>query len=403
MELAELREPDQPGFTRRLFSEPYHRSRAWVKDQMEAVGLNVRTDPVGNLIGELMGEELGLPQIALGSHTDTVAGGGRFDGMVGVLGAIEVARLIGQLGQPLRHPLLVADFLGEEPNRFGLSCLGSRAVAGQLTSGHLSLQDQDGQTLAAALAATGSHPENLPKGLWPADRLHCYLELHIEQGSRLQAARVSLGVVTAIAGIHRAVITVRGRPDHAGTATMAERRDALAAAAEVVLLVERLAKEVGEGGSGVATVGRLEVSPGSTNVVPGLATAWAEFRSAQVDWLQDRNRALAAGVAELAARRDLNIAVEWVSAEPPVDCAEGVRHLLRETIEELGQPSMELSSGASHDAAHLARLGPMGMIFIPSQDGRSHCPEEWTAPREVALGVAALLAAVLRLDRCDTV
>jgi N-carbamoyl-L-amino-acid hydrolase len=403
MELAEFREPDQPGFTRRTFSEPYQRSRAWVKELMEAAGLQVRTDPTGNLIGELQGEAPELSQIAVGSHTDTVAGGGRFDGMVGVIGAIEVARLIRQGGQRLRHPLLVADFLGEEPNRFGLSCLGSRAVAGQLTPGHLLRPDESGETLISALLERGSRPADLSEGLWQPERLHCYLELHIEQGSRLQRAGIALGVVTAIAGIHRAVITVSGRPDHAGTTAMNERRDALAGAAEVVLLVERLAREQGEGGSGVGTVGRLEVSPGASNVVPGEARAWAEFRSIEPAWLQDRHLALDAGVAELAARRDLGVSIDWVSAEPPVACSEGVRQAIREALEGLGQPSLELPSGASHDAAHVAHLCPMGMIFIPSRDGRSHCPEEWTEPEEVALGVAALLATVLRLDRRDTV
>ena len=403
MELAEFREPDQPGFTRRLFSDQYQRSRTWVSEQMEAAGLRVRTDPVGNRLGELAGVDPELSQIVIGSHTDTVAGGGRFDGMLGVIGAIEVARLLRQNGVRLQHTLLVADFLGEEPNRFGLSCLGSRAVAGQLSSGYLRLQDQDGQTLAAALAATGSHPENLSQGLWAAERLHSYLELHIEQGTRLERAGVPLGVVTAIAGIHRAVIRVAGRPDHAGTTGMADRRDALVVAAEVVLLVERLAQDSARGASGVGTVGRLKISPGATNVVPGEATAWAEFRSSDEGWLQERHRELDAGVGELATSRGVDVEVDWVSAEPPIDCADGVRREIRKVVQELGCSLLELPSGASHDAAHLAQLCPMGMIFIPSKDGRSHCPEEWSEPPEVALGVAALLAGVVRLDQRDSV
>jgi N-carbamoyl-L-amino-acid hydrolase len=403
MELAEFREPGQPGFTRRLFSEPYQRSRGWVIEQMEAVGLVVRADPLGNLIGELAGDQPELPQIVVGSHTDTVAGGGRFDGMVGVLGAIEVARLLHQGGSRLRHSLLVVDFLGEEPNRFGLSCLGSRAVADQLSPTLLSLRDQDGQTLAAALSAAGSRPDEVSQGLWPTARLHSYLELHIEQGSALERAGVPLGVVTAIAGIHRAVVTVTGRPDHAGTTAMSDRRDALTACAEVVLLVEQLAQESRNDGSGVGTVGRMGISPGATNVVPGRATAWVEFRSSEQAWLQDRHLGLEAGVFEMVARRGVEAKVDWVSAESPIACSEGVRQLIGEVVQELGYPLLELSSGASHDAAHVSGRCPMGMIFIPSQDGRSHCPEEWTAPAEVALGVTALLATVLRLDRRDSI
>ncbi|HUY10256.1 MAG TPA: Zn-dependent hydrolase [Candidatus Dormibacteraeota bacterium] len=398
MELAEFREQDQPGHTRRVFSEPYQQSRAWVEEQMEKVGLVVHPDPVGNLIGELAGADPGLPAIVLGSHTDTVAGGGRFDGMVGVVGAIEVARLLRVGGVPLRHPLWIVDFVGEEPNRFGLSCLGSRAVTGLLSPADLGLLDQAGQTLGAALSATGARPGDLAAGVWPAGNLYAYLELHIEQGATLERAGVGLGVVTAIAGIHRAVVTIRGRADHSGTTTMAARRDALAAGAEVVLLVERLGQTAAEDGSGVATVGRLEVTPGAANVVPGQVAAWVEFRGAVESWLRDRHLQLEVGVRELARRRDVGGSVEWLSSGPPVSCAEEVRQLIRTAGEELGQSLLDLPSGASHDAVHLAHLCPMGMIFVPSRDGRSHCPEEWTEPAEVALGVTALLAAVLRLD-----
>jgi N-carbamoyl-L-amino-acid hydrolase len=210
-------------------------------------------------------------------------------------------------------------------------------------------------------------------------------------------------VVTAIAGIHRAVVTVTGRPDHAGTTAMSDRRDALTACAEVVLLVEQLAQESRNDGSGVGTVGRMGISPGATNVVPGRATAWVEFRSSEQAWLQDRHLGLEAGVFEMVARRGVEAKVDWVSAESPIACSEGVRQLIGEVVQELGYPLLELSSGASHDAAHVSGRCPMGMIFIPSQDGRSHCPEEWTAPAEVALGVTALLATVLRLDRRDSI
>ncbi|MGH7704627.1 MAG: Zn-dependent hydrolase [Candidatus Dormibacteria bacterium] len=392
MELAEFCERDQPGFTRRVFSEPYRRSREWVRARMEAAGLAVRVDAVGNLLGELPGTEPGLPPIALGSHTDTVAGGGRFDGMVGVLGAIEVARL----GEGWRHPILVADFLGEEPNAFGLSCLGSQAVAGQLTPAHLELSDGSGNTLAGALATWGRPPERLAEALWSNRAPLAYLELHIEQGRRLEHAGLPLGVVTGIAGIHRAVAKLSGRADHAGTAAMGGRRDALAGAAELVLLVERLAQA---GGAGVGTVGRLEIDPGATNVVPGAATAGLEFRSADAGWLQERHRQLEVGLRELSQRRGLALELEWVSAGAPVLCSEPLRRLIREALEELGEAPLELESGASHDAAHLAAICPVGMIFIPSRDGRSHCPEEWSEPGQVALGVAALLAVVQRLDR----
>jgi beta-ureidopropionase / N-carbamoyl-L-amino-acid hydrolase len=402
MELAEFREPDQPGWTRRVFSESYMRSRAWTRDLMASAGLEVQTDAVGNLLGRLAGERPELPELVIGSHTDTVAGGGRFDGMVGVVAAVEVARLLSQTRRRLRRSLLVVDFLGEEPNRFGISCVGSAAVAGELGEPQLNLIDDQGETLAAALVGFDARPGDLADVLWPVTRLHGYLELHIEQGAQLERTGIRLGVVTSIAGIHRGVVTVVGRPDHAGTAAMGDRRDALAAAAEIVLLVERLASESAAGGEGVGTVGRLDITPGAPNVVPGTASVWVEFRSAQREWLEDRHHALESGVREDAARRQLQVEIEWVSEGSPVACAPGPRRAIVEAIEELGHPYLELPSGASHDAALLARICPMGMIFIPSRDGRSHCPEEWSDPEDVALGAEALLAAVLRLDLADS-
>jgi N-carbamoyl-L-amino-acid hydrolase len=400
MEFAEIRELDQPGFTRRVFSEPYQRSRDWVRQRMEAAGLVVHADPVGNLLGDLPGTHPDLAQIVIGSHTDTVAGGGRFDGMVGVIGSIEVARLLREARVNLRHPLVVADFLGEEPNRFGLSCVGSRAVSGQLSEAQLNRPDQAGDTLRTALEIAGLDPQSLTQASWKPEQLHCFLELHIEQGSRLERTGSKLGVVTAIAGIHRGVITWTGRPDHAGTTEMSERRDALAAAAEGILLVERLARE---GGLGVGTVGQIEVSPGAGNVIPGGATAAVEFRSADADWLSERHRALELGLTGRASQREVDVKLDWVSAEAPIPSHAAVRRVVTEAIEELGESALELPSGASHDAAHVGHLCPMGMIFIPSKDGRSHCPEEWSQPADVALGATALLEAVIRLDGLDAI
>jgi N-carbamoyl-L-amino-acid hydrolase len=402
MELAEIRETDCPGWTRRSFSDAYRRSRGWTAELMERAGLDVRADPVGNLLGALPGSEPGLSQIVVGSHSDTVLGGGRFDGMVGVVGAVEVARVLQASGRPLRHPLLVADFLGEEPNRFGISCLGSRAVSGQLSRAHLGLRDQQGESLAEALSAFGSDPDRIQGSLWPSDRLLGYLELHVEQGARLERAGVPLGIVTAITGIHRAVVTFTGRPDHAGTVAMAERRDALAAAAEMILAVERMARQTSGQDAGVGTVGRLELTPGVANVVAGWARAWVELRSPDASWLAGRRRSLEEEVVELAARRGVEAVVEWVSSESPVACHAGMRRLIAEAIRDLAVRSMEVPSAAGHDAAHLSRLCPVGMIFIPSRQGRSHCPEEWTEPGQVARGVEALLASVVALDQVSS-
>ncbi len=395
--LAEFREEDQPGWTRRVFSAAHHQGREWLRERMGEAGLEVHQDPVGNLLGELPGRS-GGGVIVIGSHSDTVAGGGRFDGPLGVLAAIAVAEGLAERGG-LEHPLRVADFLGEEPNRFGLSCLGSRAVAGNLSPAHLELSAGEDGTLGQTLGELVGRAPDLDALPWERGSIHACFELHIEQGTRLERAGRPLGVVTTIAGISRARVRVLGRLDHAGTAAMDERRDALALAAELVLLVERLAGDRVAGASGVGTVGWLEVLPGAANVVPGEVLFDLELRSASSEWLADRGRALESGLERASALRRCQVELQWQSRESPVECAPSCRSLISRAIESLGEQPIEVDSMASHDSAQLARLAPTGMIFVPSRQGRSHCPEEWTEPAQVALGLAALQRTVELADR----
>jgi N-carbamoyl-L-amino-acid hydrolase len=384
-----FRDQDAPGWTRRVFSAADARARAWVAEAMAGAGLEVETDAAANLFGTLRGT--GLPgAIVTGSHTDTVAGGGRFDGIVGVAGAIEAVRCLREAGTGLAHDLVVADFLGEEPNDFGLSCVGSRAVAGALGEEHLSLAGPEGRTLGQALGEAGGCPAGLAGARWRPDRLHCFVELHIEQGPVLEQAGVPVGVVTGIAGIHRLVARFAGRADHAGTTPMPARRDALLGAAEAALAVERLAA------GGVATAGRLEAAPGAFNVVPATAELWAEARSDDARWLARFGRRLETEVAGIGARRQLASSLRWISREPPVPVTGWVADTVARAAASLGIQQLPLPSGAGHDAAQMARLGPMGMIFVPSRGGRSHCPEEWTELEQIGAGIA-VLAETLRL------
>lgn len=394
MQLAEIVEPGQPGWTRRVFSPEYRRSRELVSELMSSAGLKVRRDAAGNLIGELAGPAPDQPVLALGSHTDTVAGGGRFDGPAGVVAAIEAVRRLRERGQPLARTVWVVDFLGEEPNDFGISCVGSRAVAGHLSPQHLQLRDGSGRTLAEALAELGGEPARIPEARWPSGAVAGYLELHVEQGARLEAAGRGLGVVTAIAGIHRAEVDLEGRSDHAGTTPMGERRDALLAAAEVSLGVEELARR---DHLGVATVGRLELEPNSPNVVAGRAVLIAEYRSGDQGWLTASDQRLQELVAEVPSRRGVRGQLTWLSREPPTPCAEALRRVLGESARQVGQDPMELASWAGHDAVQVAAVCPVGMLFIPSRGGRSHCPDEWTDPEQVEVGVRALTEAVARV------
>jgi N-carbamoyl-L-amino-acid hydrolase len=390
--LAEFRDPGSPGWTRRVFSEPYVRSRDWVTARMRDAGLEVTCDAAGNLVGRRSGKARGA--LVIGSHTDTVSGAGRFDGPLGLLAAIEVARCVRDSGRELRHELRVVDFLGEEPNDFGLSCIGSRAIAGTLTAEQLAVRDPDGRTLAEAIRTVGGDPERIGEATWARTELSAFVELHIEQGPVLADAGVPLGVVSGIAGIERVLATFTGRSDHAGTTPMDARHDALCAAAEAVLAVERLASA----GGGVGTAGRIEARPGALNVVPEQVRLWAELRSVDAGWLDRTRHSFDQSAAESGARRGVSTTVQRLTRTEPVMCSEVVRAAMTQAITELGLRYLSLPSGAGHDTVQMAALGPSGMLFVPSLGGRSHCPEEWTAPEHVEAGVAALLATVLALD-----
>lgn len=389
--LAEFRETDQSGWTRRVFSDPYIRSREWIADTMRDAGLQVTRDAAGNLIGVLPGQG---PALVTGSHTDTVAGGGRFDGPLGVLAAIEVARCIAQGGRKLDHELRVVDFVGEEPNEFGISCVGSRAVAGNLSAAHLSLHDPSGRTLADAIRSIGGDPERTGEAAWRAGDVHAFVELHIEQGPVLEQAGVPVGVVSGIAGIVRLHMTFEGEPGHAGTTPMGARHDALAAAADAVLAIERIASR----GDGVGTAGRIVAMPGALNVIPGHVELWAELRHTSTEWLEASRIDVEDAVKAIGDRRGVQTRVDLLSRTEPVICSEEVRAATTDALAELNLTSRTLPSGAGHDTVQMARLGPVGMLFVPSVGGRSHCPEELTLPQHLEAGASALMATLFVLD-----
>lgn len=396
-ELSRLVHPDEDGWTRTVFSEPYRESRHFIRRRMEQAGLEVRVDGAGNIVGTLAGRSPQAPALMTGSHTDTVRGGGRFDGIVGVLGAIELARSLREAGTRLQRDLIVVDFLGEETNDFGLSCLGSRALAGELTSDDLSRTDRTGTTLGQHYEAFGLDPHAVLDVDWARMRaLHRYVELHVEQGPLLESRRATVGVVTAIAGIERLLARFTGRPDHAGTMPMGDRRDALVAAAEAVLTIRR--EGCGAPVHGVATTSRVDAGPGAPNVVPGEARLAAELRSVDPDWLSSAKGRLAAEIAQKASEHGVDVELDWRHDNDYVPAADAVQAAVTEAAERLGLRWEAVPSGATHDAVHIARLCPMGMIFVPSREGRSHCPEEFTATDHILSGIETLGATLQVLD-----
>lgn len=362
---------------------------------MEDARLTTSIDAAGNLFGLRAGMRE-LPPLVLGSHSDTVANGGWLDGALGVLGALEVVRSLAEDGVALERPLLVADYLAEEANDFGVSCVGSRALTHGLDAAWLARRLGD-TTLADAIAACGGDPSLLADGpLWAAGRVHACLELHIEQGPVLEADGIALGAVSGIVGIRRSAAKLTGRPDHAGTAPMGRRHDALAAAAESILMLERLA---GDMPGTVGTVGHLLVSPNQGNVVPGVVRLTAEMRSldsAEIERLwHDWRAATVLG----CQRRGVDFIIETTTDAAPATPPPWLLEEILAACRSIDRRAAVLPSGAGHDSGHLALVAPAGMIFVPSIGGRSHCPEEDTAPEHLAAGVEALHAAAQRLAR----
>lgn len=388
--LAQYTEPDTPGWTRRFPSVAYQTARAWLRDSMHAAGLSTHIDAGGNLIGVLPGSA-DLPPIIVGSHTDTVLGGGRYDGNLGVLAALEVARCLHEQGVRLRHPLHVVDFLGEEANGYGISCVGSRAMCGTFDPAWLTRRVHD-TPLADAIAAMGGTPADLPT---TPPAVACALELHIEQGPVLAQRGATLGAVSGIVGIKRGTLRLQGQADHAGTTPMDGRRDALAAAAILIHALETVCRAAGDA---VGTVGMLTVSPNQSNVVPDDVRLTAEIRSLA----RERIAALWDDVMQVAhracAERYVTLIVEAVTETPPAVAPPWLVETLFACCQALDPHALIVPSGAGHDSSQLARVAPTAMLFVPSVGGRSHCPQEATAPDAIVRGVTALAHAVVTLD-----
>jgi len=397
--LAGFTRPDVP-WTRRAFSPEFMAARAWLQQEFLAAGLSVRLDAAGNLIGRREGRVPGAPALMSGSHSDTVQGGGRFDGILGVLAALEVAHALHDAGQALDHPLEVVDFLAEEPTDHGVSCVGSRALVGLLGRPLLEATDAHGETLAAALRRIGGEPDHLDTARRTPGSVAAFVELHIEQGPVLETAGLDIGVVTHIVGIHRVEITVTGQPDHAGTTPMPLRRDALAGAAALITQAQQRAQALDRPGRYVvATVGRIAVEPNSTNTVPGLVRMSLEVRSDDPEVLRTFADDLLQGAATELERCRVTATARTLTSTLPTQADARVADAIEAAARTHGHGVRRMPSGAGHDAAHLAHLAPMGMVFIPCRDGRSHCAEEWSEPAQVLAGTQVLAATLQALDR----
>ena len=399
VELSAITDPDRP-WTRRSFTPRFLEGRAWLEAVFREAGLAVTLDAGGNMIGRREGSEQGLPPILIGSHSDTVPSGGRYDGILGVLAAVEVAQTLKERGQALRHPLEVVDFLAEEPSEFGLSCIGSRALVGALDDKMLALTRPDGMTLAEGLRFVGGDPDRLSEVRRAPGSIAAYVEVHIEQGRVLEDSHTDIGIVSDIVGIHRQTVTVTGRTDHAGATPMPLRADALVGASRIIDAVWRQAlPRARDAKPLVATVGHIIVSPNAANAVPGVVSMTLEVRSGDEAATRAFAPALLAAIAPALTELGVTARSQFLSHAAPAPCADAVRDAIAAGSAAAGLSTLSLPSGAGHDGVFVSRIGPMGMIFVPCRQGRSHCPEEAMEPHEAAKGARALYGAVLNLDR----
>jgi len=393
--LAEGAADPAGGISRLAYSDADIAGREYIIELMRGLDLEVRIDAAGNIFGRRSGAEPALPPILFGSHIDTVPNGGRFDGPAGVVSALEVVELLDAADTTTRHPLEVVVFAAEEA---GL--LGAKAFAGILDPDALDETVQAGMSVAEGIARIGGEPDALDRAEADPGDYRAYLELHIEQGAILYDGNIDIGVVQGIVGINWWHVVVEGTANHGGTTPMDKRFDALVTASKFVLAVERIASEMS--GDQVATVGRIEAFPGAPNVVPGRVEASLEIRDLDDERILEVFERIRTEAQALADADGTTIAFRKSPIrEMAAETDPRLRDMIEAAAEAHGYSSLRMPSGAGHDAQAVAHVAPIGMIFVPSKDGISHAPEEFTSSEDLARGADVLLGTVLALDTAE--
>ncbi len=386
------------GIYRMAFTEADLAARLWLQDEMRALGMAVRIDGAANVIGHWPPDNR-EPAVILGSHTDTVPCGGHLDGNLGVLCGLEAARVLIEADVSLDRPIEVISFSDEE-GRFG-GMLGSEAFTGRLTPERLlNATDLNGTRLADAMTARGFEPTAALDARREPASIHAFLELHIEQGPVLDSARKQLGVVDQITGLFRWSARLLGKPNHAGTTPMNLRQDAFLGLAEFANEIPRVLEENGSDRSR-ATIGNVELTPGAANTIPGCAEFSLDVRDTDPAQLEELSHAFRKALSAIARRHGLRFEFDEVSRIAPRPCSPAVVDILRRQAERLELAHEIMPSGAAHDSQLLAEICPVGMIFVPSRDGQSHSPAEWTAWQDVEAGANVLLQTALELTSTD--
>ncbi len=390
-ELSAFGKNPQGGVTRLAYSEADLQGREYATKLMRAAKLEVSIDFAGNLVGRRAGSDSSLPPLVIGSHIDSVPEGGNYDGDVGSMGAIEVAQTLTEHNITLRHPLEVILFQNEEGGT-----VGSRALAAGLTERDLNIVTNSKKTIREGLKFIGGDPDNLARARRKRGDIAAYVELHIEQGGLLHAEKINIGVVEGIVGVYWWEVTIDGFANHAGTTPMKGRRDALLAAAKYIDAVNRIVTSIP--GRQVGTVGKIQALPGAFNIIPGKVLTSLGLRDLDANKVQTLFQKIQAEVRQIETATGTKFDFKPVNSTPPAPTDQRIRRAIDDTAKQLGFTTKLMPSGAGHDAQEIAHIAPVGMIFVPSVDGISHSPREFSKPEDITNGANVLLHTLLKLD-----
>lgn len=387
--LATFSDAEAPAVTRIVFTPTDLKARVWLKARCQEAGLTVREDPIGNTFARWSGTDQNTPVVGTGSHIDAIPNAGKYDGVVGVLGGLEAIRALQRSGFRPSHSIELLVFTSEEPTRFGIGCLGSRLLSGTLAPETArKLNDKDNASVDDVRRNSG-FVGNLEDVKLPAGYYKAFVELHIEQGPLLERERVPLGVVERIAAPASLRITIEGAGGHAGGVLMPDRRDALCAAAELILALEHTAKSSGAVDT-VATIGMCDVFPGAVNSIPARVRLSVDIRDTDLARRDDVMKALEAASRSVAAKRQIAIHSELLNADAPAESGAAVVSALTRACEKHGLRYTQMTSRAYHDSLFISRIAPVAMLFIPCRNGYSHRPDEFASSEDIARGTLVL-------------
>jgi ureidoglycolate amidohydrolase len=388
-ELASISDAEPPAVTRIVFTPTDIKARAWLIPLCEKVGLAVRQDSIGNIFARWAGSDPNAPAVGTGSHIDAIPNAGKYDGVVGVLGGLEAMRTLQRSGLRPKHSIELLVFTSEEPTRFGIGCLGSRLLSGTLSADAArKLADKDASSLEQVRRNAGYtaplEEVKLPRGYYKA-----FVELHIEQGPLLERQKTPLGIVTSIAAPASLRISIEGAGGHAGAVLMPDRRDALCAAAELILAVENAARASGAVDT-VATVGICEVFPGAINSIPSRIHLTVDIRDTSLERRDAAMRWIETARQAIGAKRQVAISEELVNADAPALCSAAIVETLSQSCRSHRLRYIHMVSRAYHDSLFMSRIAPIAMLFIPCRNGYSHRPDEYASPEDIERGVLVL-------------